>query len=664
MTVVELALLGQVAATVGTALGTVLFTGRVRNVLAGAMVMTSGIFGCLSGGAALGGQAGLSLLATPVSGLSLAWSPTPMGGFFTLVAGAVAVTAALFGIGYAHGPSASRTTWIALAVFVLGLQLVPMAGDVVAFLVAWEVMALGSTVLVLTEHGARPSVRSAGLWYAAMTHLSFLLVGSGLAVLAAAAGSSSFETIAQSHLGGPTATAGFVLAVVGFAAKSGAYPLHVWLPRAHPEAPSHVSALMSAAMVKMGIYGVLLLTQALLPRGPGWWGLLILGFGLPSALYGILGASVTSDLKRLLAYSTTENIGLILTAIAVSMLTRDSRPGVSATALVAAYLLVVSHAAFKAVLFFGAGAILHATGERDLDRMGGLWVRMPVSMSTMAIGALGAAALPVTSGFVAEWTLLQALIHADARTDRLTTALLPLVMGVVALTAGLALLTFTKVVGVAALARPRSSSASSAREVSLSMQAAQAVAAVAVLGLGLLPGLIVARLAGVVPAGALPAEVGVGLSLPEVQAQLDPVALTLLVVGLTVPVLGVAVVQAARAPRRRVELGWGCGGVRTSPRMQYTATSYAEPLLRVFDDALAPSRDVSVSHTEESGYAVREMTYRQELGDVVETRAYRPIVAVLLRIGDRARTVQNGDIHRYLAFSFAALLLVLVGLVT
>ena len=662
MTSITGALTAQLAlAGVALLAGTATRSERARNLLAGLALMALGAVGAVSGALALGGATGGLELSTALGGLTLTWAATSLGGLFTLVAGAVTVVAALYAIGYAHGPAASRTAWAALVVFALGMQLVPLAADVVAFLLAWEAMAIGSTVLVLTEHAARPSVRPAALWYAVVTHLSFLLVGAGLALLAADAGSLSFADLGASGVSGTTATWVFVLTVLGFAAKAGAVPLHVWLPRAHPEAPSHVSALMSAAMVKMGIYGILLVATVLLPTGPGWWGLVILALGLPSALYGILQASVASDLKRLLAYSTTENIGLILIAIAVALLTRESRPGVAATALLAALLLTVSHAAFKTTLFLGAGAILHATGERDLDRMGGLAARMPMTTVALAVGALGAAALPVTSGFVAEWTLLQSLIHADARTDRLTTALLPLVMGVVALTAGLALLTFTKAFGIAALARPRSEAVAAARETAPTMWAAQLLAAATVLAIGLVPGPVATALAGALPEGSAAATSTGGLTLPGVEAQLDPVALTLLALVLTLPVVTVALVLARRVPRRHVDLGWGCGGVRTSPRMQYTATSYAEPLLRVFDDALSPTRDVTVSHAEESRHTVRAIAYSQRVVDVIEARLYAPAVAALTRLGDRARSVQNGSIHRYVGFSFAALLIVLVG---
>jgi formate hydrogenlyase subunit 3/multisubunit Na+/H+ antiporter MnhD subunit len=633
---------------------------RPRNAVAGTLSATVGVAGLVTGAAVVAGHNGsLGLTsALPVAGVAL--DPDPLGGFVMAVAGAVGAVGAVFAIGYAHGPSASRTSWAALPAFLVSMQLVPAAGDAVSFLLMWEMMAITSTMLVLAEHRAREDVRSAALWYAAMTHLSFVLLMLGFAVLTADAGGIGFEAMSAVDPASPQASLAFGLLIVGFVTKAGAVPFHVWLPRAHPAAPSHVSAVMSAAMVKMGVYGVLLVALRLLPDGPTWWGLVVLALGALSATYGILQASVTSDLKRLLAFSTTENVGLMFLALGTAMLLRSY--GVSAAAeaaLVACLLLLTSHAAFKTALFLGAGAVLHATGERDLDRLGGLGTRMPVTHLAFGLGALGAAALPVSSGFVAEWTLLQSMIHGARPEDRLVAAMMPISVSVVALTAGLALLTFVKAYGIAFLARPRSSSASDAREVTPGMCAAMLVAAVAVVGLGLVPGPI-AEIAGRAVGVADPGS-GVAIELPGiVGGVLDPVAVTALAALLAVPVGVVALAAARRRRRRGVDLAWGCGGVRVSPRMQYTATSYAEPLARVFDDAVRPERDVVVTHSSESRYLVERVQFRQHLDEIVEARLYRPVLRAGDRVGVVARGLQNGSIHRYLGYSFLALVAVLV----
>lgn len=643
---------------------------RVRSAASGAASAVFGLAGCWVGVQALVGTgAGVAVPIALPDGLGLApitFAPSPLGGVFMIVAGAVGACAALFGIGYAHGAAASRTAWSAYAVFVLGMLAVPAAADVVGILMAWELMAIGSTVLVLGEHAARATVRSAALWYAVMTHLSFLLLAVGFGVLASAAKSTAFERLAATAAGEPASSLAFVLLVAGFATKAGLVPVHVWLPRAHPEAPSHVSAAMSAAMVKMGVYGILL-TLRIMPGGPRWWAFALLVLGCVSALYGILQASVTSDLKRLLAYSTTENVGLIVTAIGLgALLISAGQRDVGDVAMVAVLLLVVSHAAFKTALFLGAGSILHVTGERDLDRLGGLIHTHPYTAASFGLGALGATALPITSGFVAEWVLLQALVHGDGKVDRLIAVILPLATGIVALTLGLGLLTFVKAWAMAFLARPRSEHAASpihargSGQHSATMIAGLLTAGAAVVALGFAAGPLCVALAGAVGVHGVSSTPLWGVAFPAVGVLLEPGALTLLAIAAAVPFVLYNAVLRGRLPRRRTELPWGCGRARTSARMEYTATSYAEPLVRIFGASLHPTRELTVEHPENAPLLVSRVSFSQQLDDVVEPALYLPVRRGLLWLGDAGRRLQNGSIHRYLAFSFVALLVVLV----
>ncbi len=665
MTLTDLGLLGQPLLAVLAFAAAVAVTDQRRSAVAGTLNAALGLAIALTGIGALLGQPGTLTLGTPIPGIGLlSLAPDRLGGIFLIVVGLVGALSAWFGVGYAHGASATRAAWAAYPIFLWGMAIVPGAGDAVTFLLGWELMALGSTVLLLSEHASRPAVRSAVLWYAAMTHLSFVLLLAGFAVLVGHAGGASWTAIAAQPPTGASASLAFALLAGGFATKAGLVPVHVWLPRAHPEAPSHVSAPMSAAMVKLGVYGLLLLCTRLLPDGPHWWGIGLLLLGGASAVYGILQASVTSDLKRLLAYSTTENLGLMVTGLAVAMLLRSAgQRAVADVALVAVILLVVSHAAFKTVLFLGAGSILHATGERDLDRLGGLARLMPRTATATSIAALAAAALPISSGFVAEWVLLQSLVHGDTRgpgADRVIAIALPITVSLVALTAGLALLTFVKVVGIAFLARARSESAGAAHESPATMTVPLLVGAGLVVALGAVPGWVASGAAYAVGASGVE-RVGLGgVALPAVTALLDPVALVLMAVALAVPVAVVTTRAARRAPRRTVDLPWGCGGVRVDPMMQYTATSYAEPLVRVFDDALQPTRDLDVTHTTESRYLVRAVAFRQRMVDQVERGLYQPLLGLLEAVGDVGRRAQNGSIQRYLGFSFTALVVVLL----
>ena len=661
MSPVEFGLLTQLALAVAAVLAAMTTGGRLRNVLAGSSCVALAGAGLVTGALAATGHPGTIEVTTALPIGPMVLAPSPLGGVFMLVVGAVGVLGSVFAIGYAHGPAAAPGQWAALAMFLLGMQLVPAAGDMLSFLLAWEVMAAASTVLVLADQMRSPAAREASLWYAIMTHLSMLAILAGFAILAARTGGTSFAVMATADPGSAPATVAFLLLAVGFLAKAGLVPLHVWLPRAHPEAPSHASALMSAAMVKLGVYGMLLVTLRLLPGGPAWWAVLLVVVGCGSALYGILQAGVASDVKRLLAYSTSENVGLIVLALGSALLLAGHRlVGAASAALIACLLLVVSHAAFKVTLFLGAGAVLHATGERDLDRLGGLVHRMPWTAAAFGVASLGAAALPVTGGFAAEWALLQALIHGSASGERVVPVAVPLALSVIALTAGLALLTFVKAYGIAFLARPRSEPAGGAREVPAVMRIPLVAGGAAVVALGLAPGPVAAFLAGAagIP-GATPIGLA-GLQLTGVGALLDPIALTALGLLVAAPAVVGAVVVARRLPRVAAVPGWGCGAVRTSPRMQYTATSYAEPVMRIFDDTLRPARDVVVTHVEESRYMAARVRYSQQLDDVIEVRAYAPIVRAANWAADRARRVQNGSIHRYLGFSFAAFVLVLL----
>lgn len=380
-----------------------------------------------------------------------------LGGFFMALTGAVAAPVGCYLIGYVRREHLGRVPMAVVPLFVAAMLLVPAAGSVTTFLLAWELMAIASLILVLSEH-ARPQVRSAGLWYAVMTQLGFIAILVGLVVLAAAGGSDRFAGLGAVCDGVRAAV--FMLTLVGFGSKAGLVPLHAWLPRAHPEAPSPVSALMSAAMVNLGIYGIVRFDLQLLGPGPRWWGLALLAVGGTSALYGVLQASVAADLKRLLAYSTTENMGLITLALGAATLFADTGAyGPASIAAAAAMLHMIAHAAFKSLAFMAAGSVLAATGLRDLDLLGGLARRMPATTVFFGVAALGACGLPLGAGFVSEWLLVQSLIHAAPGHDPIVALTTPLAVGVVALATGLSVAAMTKAFGIGFLARPRSASA-------------------------------------------------------------------------------------------------------------------------------------------------------------------------------------------------------------
>jgi hydrogenase-4 component B len=667
MTAVTVGLIAQFVLAAITAILALSVPATVRSVVSGMACALTAAAGMVTGALVLVGVQGSLTLALAIPVDPLVFEPTRLGGLFMVVISFVGILVSVFGIRYAHGAAAARTSWMSLGFFLLGMQMVPAAADSVSFLLMWETMALASTILLLAEHRNRREVSSAAVWYSAMAHLSFLFLLGGFGVLFATTGSTSFAVIGPAVSHSAAGGLAFVLLIVGFGSKAGLVPVHVWLPRAHPEAPSHISAAMSAAMVSVGAYGALLVCLRLLQDGPSWWGLAIMIFGGVSAVYGILQASVSSNLKVLLAHSTTENMGLVFLALGASVLLRESGSTASANAtLVAALLLTVSHALFKVTLFLGAGAIQHATGEVNLDRLGGLLRRMPWTAATFGVAAMAAAALPVTAGFVAEWTLLQSFIHGSpgggAPAPVAIAVAMPLGVAVVALTAGLALLTFVKAYGIAFLARSRSAS-NTATEVPVGMRIAMIFGALAIVVVGLLPGPVAELVASTMHTTGSPLvrSVGAGgISIPGIGVLLDPGALSVLAALIAVPIIVLVLILSPRHRTRLSALPWGGGGSRARPRMQYTATSYAEPLVRVFDNVLKPSMDVQVTHLGESRYLVERVQVEQRVTDVIESRLYRPLLNRAQRFGKSVRRAQNGSIHLYLGYSFAALLIVLV----
>jgi len=648
------------------ALAALVFPAAWRARVVGTFVAGTGSAGVWAGAAALSGHgwdADLPRLLT-LAGMRLAVDS--LSGWFLLLIGAVAVAVGVYTIGYA-GPggrgAGSRPSLSLLPVFVGALLLVPAAGSVPTFLLGWELMAVTSLGLVATEHRHHAQVRSATVWYAAMTQAGFVTVLIGLTWLAAAAGTDFTAVRATAGVLSPAVkNAVFVLCLVGFAAKAGAVPLHPWLPRAHAEAPSHVSALMSAAMVKLGVYGLVRVGFDLLGGGPRWWWLTIAAIGALSALYGIMQAAVATDLKRLLAFSTSENIGLILLGVGFAGLYNvEGARGLAALAMAAALLHTLNHAGFKALLFLGAGSAVKATGTRDLDQLGGLSRRMPATTMLVAAGALGAAALPPGNGFVSEWLLLQSLLHQPGAGAVLAIAA-PTAVAVIALTAGIGVATYVKAVGTGFLARPRRAAAAAATESPPSMIVAMIAVALACAVLAVLPtitlpaiGRIVASLHLVSP----PLDGGLtAIQLSGYTTRFWPLWLAAAIVVVT----GLVAVLARRFGRaRRRAVAWDCGDGPLTSRMEYTATSFAEPLQRVFDDALAPERDVDVTHHEESAYHVQAIAYRQRIPDRIENRFYQPLLRAVERLVLAGRGLAPGVMHRYLAYMLTALIAVLLA---
>jgi len=611
----------------------------------------------------------------PFTGVNFALDP--LGALFVAVTAVVGLAASCYSVGYSAHGQPSRTTTGTLPLFLATLLLVPAAASVATFMVAWELMALSSLLLVASEHRRRAETRDAAQWYAAMTHIGAAAILLGLVLLAAHTGGQTFATMAahRDRLSVTVRSVVFLLVLVGFASKAGAVPLHVWLPRAHPEAPSPVSALMSGAMVNLGIYGIIRVGNDLLGGGAVWWWWLVLALGAASALFGALHAATSTDLKRLLAYSTVDNMGLVLIGVgAAGALARGGYSLLGALAMLGALFHLVNHSLYKGCLFLGAGAVQHATGTLDLDQLGGLARRLPITATLFGIGALSISAIPPFNGFASEWLLFEALFHGFA--DRSGGTVIALLAGVaaLALTGGLTAAAFVKATGIGFLGQARTAGARLAREVAPSMLGAMGFLAAGCVALGVAPGLVMTVLRrstaaglavhGADPLRSAPGISGLGVDLAGLDGAIEPILVLFGLLGAVVLAWGATRLLARRSRQHTVTgaEAWGCGRELQTARMEYTATSFAEPLQRVFADVLRPDHDLEVTHTAESRYFPQAIAYRSRIDDGIERSLYRPPIRAVAAWGRLARRVPNGSINRYLAFGFVALVVLLVVL--
>ncbi len=452
-----------------------------RGALGRGLVAGCGLAGALAGFGLGAVCLGSGLVPTfeaaflPLTGLAL--RVDGLSAFFLVVIGVVGAAASVYGFGYSaayEGRYSLRLLGAMLNVLLLSLSVQVMADNALTFLMAWEAMSLSAYALVLTEHD-RPGTVRAAHWYIAIMHAGFVALVAMFLLLSAGELTTSFASMRSAVLTPGTRNAVFVLAMLGFGAKAGIAPLHVWLPMAHPVAPSHVSALLSGVVIKMGVYGLLRVTIDLLGGGPAWWGGVVLAVGTVSALLGVLYALMEHDLKRLLAYHSVENIGIIFIGIGAGLMFQTyGLVALAALGVVSGLYHTINHACFKALLFLGAGAVLHATGTRNMEEMGGLIKRMPCTALFFLIGACAIAGLPPLNGFASEWLVFQALLGGSAIPQPEVAVLMPVAVAMLALTSGLAAACFVKAFGITFLAIPRSREAELAHEAPRSMQVGMA----------------------------------------------------------------------------------------------------------------------------------------------------------------------------------------------
>jgi len=587
-----------------------------------------------------------------------------LSAFFLLPIFVLAPLAAIYGGKYMQafrGRKSMGTHWFFFNLFILGMTLVIVARQALLFLVAWEVMSLSAFFLVTFEH-EKKEVRTAGWIYLIAAHLGAAFLLAMFLLLGRHAGSLDFDrfSVVGPLMRPALAAAIFVMAVVGFGAKAGLVPFHIWLPEAHPAAPSHVSALMSGVMIKVGIYGILRVMM-ILGHPAGWWGPVLLGIGISGALLGVSLALFQRDVKRALAYSSIENIGLIVLAIGVGTWGLTSgHPVVAALGLAGGLLHVWNHAMMKGLMFLGAGSVLHGAGSKDMECLGGLMKRMPRTGIVMVVGALAISAVPPLNGFVSEWLIYMSLLNGGLAFSGVSRILLLLTVGAMALVGGLAMICFVRLIGIVLLGTGRSEGACQAHESSRWMTVPMGILAGMCILAAVFPRALVSVFSRMVESVfAIPAS--------SFMAVLDSPASPLPLLGMMNVVIwifmGIVALMFLAAIRRRPisrDETWGCGYLAPTPRIQYTGQSFSELMVtRMFPKFLRPKTNV----ISPQGIFPAEGKMTTGYPDTLSRILYQPFFEWSMGHFMRYRWVQQGKIQYYMLYFVVMLLAAFAWLV-
>jgi len=621
---------------------------------------------------ALAGVGGWALF-TPAAGISVVELPVglplgrtllgldPLSAAFTAIINIAGAIVSGYAVGYGtHAPEPRRVVPFYPG-FIAGMNLVLLAQDAFSFLIGWEFMSLASWALVVSDHHSADN-RRAGLIYLVMATAGALTLLFAFGLLAGHSAGYAFSEMRRA----PNAAVGAVvlcLALIGAGSKAGLVPLHAWLPLAHPAAPSHVSALMSGVMTKVAVYGFLRIVFDLAGPPAWWWSVPVLVVAALTAFLGVLYALMEHDLKRLLAYHTVENIGIIFIGLGLALAFRASGLGAAAAlALVAAIFHVFNHSLFKSLLFLGSGAVLNATGERDMEHLGGLIHRMPVTAVAFLGGCIAISALPPFNGFVSEWLTFQAILLSPQLPQWIPRLLVPAVGATLACSAALAATCFVKAFGMTFLGRPRSTAAARARETDRWSRGAMLLfAALCLLG-GVLPGAVMDALAPV-SRMLLGTQLAPQLTqpwlrivpvMPERSAYNGVLVFVMIVIAAATTAL---VVRRFASHALRRSPAWDCGFPDASPATQYTAGSFAQPIRRVFGSAVFRARErVEMPKPGDTGPARAYV----DIHDTLWEAFYAPVIRVVEATTERLNRLQFLTIRNYLTLVFAALVLLLV----
>jgi formate hydrogenlyase subunit 3/multisubunit Na+/H+ antiporter MnhD subunit len=583
-----------------------------------------------------------------------------LSAFFLMVIGAAAAGVSVFAAGYFRKGEGTPPGLLCLEyhLFLASMAMVVLADDAYAFMVMWETMALSSFFLVTANHRIA-EIRRAGYVYLLVAHVGAIGILMCFGLLQANTGDYTFANMRAQQLQPFWASLAFLLAVFGFGAKAGIVPLHVWLPEAHPAAPSPVSALMSGVMLKTAVYGLLRVSFDLLGTQLWWWGALLLALGLASALYGVIFAAAQVDMKRLLAYSSIENIGLLFAAIGLALVfTAYNMQMLAALALTACLYHVASHALFKSLLFLGTGSVLHATGERNLGKLGGLIRYTPWVAWATLIGVLASAGLPPLGGFVSEWLLLQSFLFTPGLPHPVLNMLIPVVAALIALVGALAGYTMVKFFGVIFLGQPREEKLAEAHDAGRWERAGMLWLAVGCVALGLLPNQFIQLID---PVTRELVQTGLGATVSATGWLLAPTGMARASYGPVIFLLGIAasfalawlLVRKLFHGQLRRSPPWACGFPWQTARMQDSAEGFGQPIRQIFEPFFRMQRELPTPFDERP-------RYRVSADDHLWHWLYLPIAAVTARLARLVGLLQQGRIAVYLMYSFVTLIVMLL----
>jgi len=606
----------------------------------------------------LGSQSEVAILAIGLPDLPFHLRLDNLTAVFALLLGFASAGISLYAAGYFNHEQDAPNGLLCLQyhLFLASMLIVLMADDAYAFMVAWEMMALSSYFLVTTDH-AVPEIRRAGFLYLLMAHVGAVSLLLCFGVLQGGHGAYTFDAMRHGHLTPFWASVAYLLALFGFGAKAGLVPIHVWLPEAHPAAPSPVSALMSGIMLKTAIYGLLRITFDLLHIQLGWWGTLALALGLITALYGAIFAAVQSDMKRLLAWSSIENIGIILAGFGLTVIfSSEGKSMLAALALTASLYHSINHSFFKGLLFVGTGSVLHATGTRLMGGLGGLIRFMPWTAWLTLVGALAIAGLPPLNGFVSEWLLLQAFLLTPSLNQSYLNMVIPVAAASVALAAALAAYVMVKFYGVVFLGQPRDSSLTHAHEAGWLQRLGMLWLAAGCVLLGLLPTQVVQLIAPAV--GQLTGQTlindGSWLLLAPLNAERASYSpLVFFAVVVVMLMLIFVVVRAVYHGRVRRADPWDCGYPEQTARMQDSAEGFGQPIRQIFESFMQVERETPDPFD-------RKPHYHGASLDKLWFLIYVRIARLAGWLSELAGRLQHGRIQWYLIYSFVTLIFLLV----